>query len=187
MNDPYSSKGDAARRLAELRQGREGPVTPEDAEGLEFEPEATGITLFHYQRRPAAEAHGGISAAGGQRQSARLLLPGRRGIQSQRGHPARLLRLFGDDHWPQPAGRFSRGWFRSAWPWSAKWTRSRPKRLLRRCRNRDRHRNQAGGVNLGDQNKKASQAGLWPAWQSRLLLALSVNPEGYAAVQRHCI
>jgi hypothetical protein len=41
MNDPYTSKVDAARRLAELRQGREEPAQPEDADGLEFEPEAT--------------------------------------------------------------------------------------------------------------------------------------------------
>jgi len=41
MNDPYTSKVDAARRLAELRQGREESVQPEDADGLEFEPEAT--------------------------------------------------------------------------------------------------------------------------------------------------
>jgi hypothetical protein len=42
MNDPYSSKADAARRLAELRQGREETASPDQADGLEFEPEDTG-------------------------------------------------------------------------------------------------------------------------------------------------
>jgi hypothetical protein len=41
MKEPYTSKVDAARRLAELRQGKEDPAPPENAEdGLEFEPEA---------------------------------------------------------------------------------------------------------------------------------------------------
>src|ERR1700679_2545311 len=38
MNEPYSSKVDAARRLAELRKGREDPDAPEEAEELELEP-----------------------------------------------------------------------------------------------------------------------------------------------------
>ena len=36
---------DSARRLAELRQGREEPIPPENADGLEFEPEETNAAF----------------------------------------------------------------------------------------------------------------------------------------------
>jgi hypothetical protein len=39
MTDRYSAKGDAARRLAELRKGEPEPSVTEEGDGLEFEPD----------------------------------------------------------------------------------------------------------------------------------------------------